>query len=309
MKRNILILLTALVLCLSAAAGAEGNLAAPFPSGSAEAALAVRVAEILELTYTPADEAADTGEARTAAANRMLAEPGTVLLDTQAALMTALQGYTTEDFRTAMIPVCRIARCPLYLVMDAGSAAEKGITGGESFLAWISENEYDDSLLLARHVEADPADRAATFLSDELPLLTDVFWPKGIPENLKAGDAALAVYTEAELNAAVQEDLLVLFTLGSERTASRPEIPAITEAGREACPEPALYLMAKTGDSLVLPEETAQKISGADLSDACRDAGFIFDPLSGEALDGEIAGIFEDYRDYMTAEGLYFYEQ
>lgn len=311
MKKNLLLLLTvlALVLCLASAANAEASLTAPFPAGTAEAGLAARIAETLGLDYTPEDEGADISVARADAANRMLAEPGTLLCDTQAALMTGLQGYTNEDLRTAMSPVCRIARCPLYLVMDAGAAGEKGIADGESFLAYLAENEYDDSLLLARHVEADPSDRASVFLSEELPLLTDVFWPKDIPDNLKAGDAALAVYTEAELNAAVQENLVILFALGSERTVTRPEIPAITEAGLAACPEPALYLMVKAGEDQAALDETAQKISGADLSGACLSAGFVFDPLAGDALTEEITAIFSDYKDYMTAEGLYFYEQ
>ena len=312
MKKKLLILLTVITLILSCQmsfAGAETAFAAPFPAGSAEAALAARIAETLGLDFIPADETANISESRAEAANRMLAEPGTILCDTQAALMAGLQGYTNEDLRTAMVPICRIARCPLYLVMDSGAAAEKGITDGESFRSYLAGNEYDDGLLLARHVEADPSDRAAVMLTNELPLLTDVFWPNDIPDTLKAGDAALAVYTEAELNAAAPENLLVLFALGSARTETHPEVPAITESGLTACPEPALYLMTKTGAAQDLLDDTAQRISGATLSPDCLSAGFVFDPLSGNALNEEIAAIFADYVDYMTAEGLYFYEQ
>ena len=309
--KKILTLLTAVVLslCLASAAGAEAALAAPFPAGTAEAVLTARIAEALGLDYAPADETANVSDVRAGAANRMLSEPGVILCDTQAALMAGLQGYTDQDLRDAMVPVCRVARCPLYLVMDAGAAAEKGISDSESFRAYLAENEYDDSLLLARHVEADPSDRAAVFLTDELPLLTDVFWPQDIPEILKTGDAALAVYTEAELNAAAPEDLVVLFTLGSERTEAYPEVPAVTEAGLDACPEPALYLMAKVGEDPALLDGIAQKISEAGLSADCPPAGFVFDPLSGESLTEEITAIFADYKNYMTAEGLYFYEQ
>ena len=310
-KRRLTLLTTALlILCLASAACAETTVAAPFPAGSAEAALTARIAETLGADYVPADENAPTGsDGRSAAANRMLEEPETLLCDTQAALMAALQGYTKEDLRTAMTPVCRIARSPLYLIMDAAAAGEKGIDGSESFLAYLAENEYDDSLLLARHVEADPVDRAVTFLSNELPLLTDVFWPADIPDALKNGEAALAVCTEAELCAAEPGDLLVLFTLGSERTETHPEVPALTEAGLEASPEPALYLMAKSGTDSGLLEEAARKISETDLSADCLAAGYFFDPLSGDALAAEISDVFADYVDYMTAEGLYFYEQ
>ena len=308
MKKSLVFLLTLLLLILSLApsAGAEGSLVTPFPDGSAEAALASRIAEILEIAYLPSEEAAPESERRVKAANLMLAEPGTLLCDTQAALIAALQGYTTEDYRSAMVPVCRVARCPLYLVLGKSTAAALGIDSMESFLAFLAEHEYDDSLLLARHVEASPSDRAAVFLADELPLLTDVFFPEQIPDMLSSGEAALAVFTEAELEKA--QDLLILFTLGSERTEARPDIPAIPEAGFRACPEPALYLMARVGMEEALLQEKALKISEADLSAACLSAGFVFDPLSGEALRAEVAGIFADYRDYMTAEGLYFYE-
>ena len=215
MKKSLLTLLIILTLCLAASSAAAENLAAPFPTGSTEAVLVARIAEILGLSYTAGEATSLNSESRAEAANRMLTESQTILCDTQAALMAALQGYTKEDLRTAMVPICRIARCPLYLVMDIGTAGIKGITDSESFLAYIMENEYDDTLLLARHVEADPSDRAATFLADELPLMTDVFWPEEIPDALRNGDAALAVYTEAELNDAAEENLLILFTLGN----------------------------------------------------------------------------------------------
>ena len=309
MRKLSVLLLTILLLnlCLGAAAGAEGNLAAPFASGSGEAAMASRIAEILGTDTIPADDALPESERRINAANLMLADPGTLLCDTQAALIAALQGYTAEDFRSAMTPVCRAARCPLYLVMGKNTAAEMGIDGAESFLGWLAEHEYDDTCLLARHVEASPLDRAAVFLSEELPLLTDVFFPEQIPELIRSGEAALAVFTETEIEASAQ-DLLILFTLGGERTEAHPEVPSITESGFRACPEPALYLMAKSGTEEAFLQECALKISEADLSAVCSSAGYVFDPASGEALQAEIAGIFADYKDYMTAEGLYFYE-
>ena len=311
MRKRILLLLTTIILSLfvSSAAVAEANLVAPFLQESPEAALTARIAEMLDLNFLPADKTAKISNVRIESINRMLSEPETFLCDTQAALLVALQGYTNEDLRSAMKPVCRIARSPLYLVMDAESAKNIGIIDGSSFLAYLAENEYDDHLVLARHVEADPSDRAAAFLSDELPLLTDIFWPDNIPDMLKCGDIALAVYTEAELNAASSEDLLILFALGSERTGTYPEIPSVTEAGLIACPEPALYLMARSGENESLLDKMAQKICENPLITDCLSAGYVFDPLSGDSLSEEISAIFTDYKSYMTAEGLFFYEQ
>ncbi len=309
MKKRSLILLLVSSLILGLAAAEAENLVAPFPAGSAEAALTARIAEVLELTYIPVKENSPLdNESRAETANHMLQEPGTFLCDTQSALIAGLQGYTAEDLRTAMVPVCRIARCPLYLVMDAAAAEERGISAGEDLLNQLAENEYDDSLLLARHVEADPEDRAAVFLSEQLPLLTELFWPAEVQEALRSGDAALAVYKETELDAAGAE-VLALFTLGGERTEAHPEIPSLTEAGAKACPEPALYLMAASREAGALSGSLADKITGADLAADCLAAGFIFDPLSGSALEKEISEIFADYKEYMTAEGLFFYEQ
>ena len=311
MKKKYFFLLISviLILCFQSSTIAESNLVAPFPAGSMESTLIAKIAEALSLNYAQADKTIQIDEARIEAVNRMLSEPDTFLCDTQAALMTALQGYTNEDLRVAMTPVCRIARCPLYLIMDAVSAKNNEIIDSNSFLAYLAENEYSDNLLLARHVEADPSDRAAAFLSDELPLLTDVFWPNDIPEILKQGDIALAVYTEAELNAASQDDFIILFSLGSERTSTHPEIPSVTEFGLMACPEPALYLMARAERKNDLWDKLAQEICEMPLTADCLSAGLIFDPLSGDSLVEEITDIFADYKDYMTAEGLFFYDQ
>lgn len=302
---TLLISLT-LILCSISSAGSEGTLIAPFEADCVEAVLAARIAETLEIAYRPEDGTTSEYERRVKAANLMLTQPEAILFDTQAALISSLQGYTTEDYRTVMVPVCRVARCPLYLVIGKEIAAEKGIDSAEVFLSYLTDNEYDDSLLLARHVDASPEDRATVFLTEELPLLTDVFFPDQIPDMLRSGDVALAIMTESEITAT--QDILILFALGSERTENYPDIPSITEFSFSACPEPAFYLMTKSGTSETVIRNAAQKISDGDFSSICLPAGFAFDPLSGDALDQEIAGIFSDYKDYMTAEGLYFYE-
>ena len=305
MRRRLVTLMLALTICGAAAAE---TVTAPFPDGSAEAALTARIAETLGYDYAPAEAGAVlSSEGRAEAANVMLAETGTLLCDTQAALMAGLQGYTEEDLRTAMTPVCRVARCPLYLVMSAETAREKGIADGEGLLAYIAENEYADDFLLARHIEADPTDRAAVFLADRLPVLTEPLWPEEIPEALRGGEAALALFTETELSGDDGE-WLVLFTLGAERTGARPEIPALPEAGLEACPEPALYLMTAAGTAAEIISAAAERVGKADLSADCAAAGYVFEPLTGEALTAEVAALFADYKEYMTAEGMFFYE-
>ena len=308
MKKLLPALALILLLICSAALG-EGTLAAPFPGDSPEAILAARIGEVLNMTYTPeTPDASMNSEVRAAAANRMLADAGVILCDTPAALMAGLQGYTTDDLRTAMVPVCKVARIPLYLVMSRSAADEKGIADGEGLMRYLAENEYDDTLLFARHVEADPSDRAMVFLAEQLPVLTEVFWPAEIPEALAGGDAAAAVITEAERAEMDPESILVLFTLGDERSPFQPDVPCLTESGLPACPESGLYLLASVQADADTLRTLAETVAAADMSAACEAADMVFRPLTGDALQDEIRGIFADYKDYMTAEGLYFYE-
>ena len=107
MKKKYFFLLISviLILCFQSSTIAESNLVAPFPAGSMESTLIAKIAEALSLNYAQADKTIQIDEARIEAVNRMLSEPDTFLCDTQAALMTALQGYTNEDLRVAMTPV------------------------------------------------------------------------------------------------------------------------------------------------------------------------------------------------------------
>ena len=307
--RRLCMLLCVCLLALPALAAGEFSVSTPFSSTEPEGILAAWAAEQLSAPLeTGPDEASVSLETRSGEANRMLEDSSVLLCDTEALLMAGLQGYTAKDLRTDMAPVFRLAVCPLYLVMDSAAAEDLGIQDYSGFSEYIGENAYADDRLLARHVEADPADRAVVFLSDEIPLFTEPFWPEEIPAALSSGDAFAAVISGTELEAWTGEPLLLLCTLGEERTLLHPELPCAKELGLAPCPQPGLYLFASAESDAGFRADAASRLTAAYGEETAFPAGFEPAPMAGEELDSCLRGIFADYRDYMTAEGLYFYE-
>ena len=297
MKRGLLILL-ALVLCVSAA-GAEKGLTADFPAGSAEAALAELVSE---KTGLPLETAADGGPGD--AANRMLADPECILCGSQKALVAGLQGYTSADLRKAMTPVCRVAVSPLYLVMDRNTAEGYGITDAETFAQYATEHEYE--LIFARHLGADPVDRAVTRLADEALALTDYFAEEEIPDALRSGEADAAVLTGRELTAD-GGDWLVLCCLDEDGSLAYPDIPRAKDLGWTSAEGEWFALFASAG----IPEDLALQAADAAMEITREDlpAGYELRLMEGIELQDAVKELFADYKDYMTAEGLFFYEE
>lgn len=288
----------ALLLTVSCA-GAEKGLTADFTPESAEAALAEVIAGRTGLPLTLV-EGAEPGKA----ANLMLADPECVLCGSQQALIFGLQGYTSADLRQAMTPVCRVAVSPLYLVMDPGTAEAYGIRDLETLTAYIAENEYE--LTYARHLGADTVDRAVVRLSNETAVLTDYFRAEEIADALRDGEADAAVFSGQEL-AESGETWLVLCCLGAERSAAYPDVPCAAEAGWTSSEGVWIALFASSEVSA----EDVSAIAAAALAvpaDALP-AGYEYSPLEGEACREAVQELFRDYKAYMTAEGLFFYEE
>ena len=287
-----------LAVCISGAA-AERTLTTEFEEGSAGALLSQLISEKTGLPIVAAE-----GEEPGAAANRMLQDPECVLCGSQNTLIAGLQGYTTADLRDAMVPVCRVAVSPLYLVMDRSTAEGYGISDLETLQQYIPEHEYE--LVFARHLGADPVDLAVTQLSNETEVMTDWFSADKIPEALLDGDADAAVFTGREL-AELDGDWLILCCLGAERSLEYPDIPCAAEAGWTPAEGEwvALFISAEASEEQI--GETAQAALTVEQADL--PAGYELRPLEGEALQEEVVNLFQEYKKYMTAEGLFFYEE
>ena len=301
MKRNkgllwiVLLLLVSLAVSVSAA---EPGIVTPFPAESAEGQIAQTLSDCLGIPVLP-DGAEDSGES----ANRMLADPDILLLDSQAAPIAGLQGYTAEDLREAMVPVCLVAESPLFVVMDVNVAEGYGIRDAETLAAWISDHEYE--LTFARHTGADVIDRAVTLLGNEAAVLTDYFLPEEIPEVLHSGEADCGVMSGAEL-AADADDLIILCCLDGKRSEAFPDIPCAEEAGFPVCRGESLWLFASAQADQAVLQQVVETVSAADLP---LPEGFEKRGLTSDALREELKALFADLKEYMTSEGLFFYEE
>lgn len=298
-KPLILILVMILILSSAAAVLAEKGLSVSCSPEGTEYILALRIAELLELPLL-----ASESETPGSAANRMLADPECVLFASQDALIAGLQGYTDEDLRKAMLPVCSLAVDSLFLVMDKDVANEYGVTDFDSLYAYIKENEYD--LTFARHMGADPVDRAVIRLTDELAVFAEYYRETEIPEVLCSGEAAAAVFTAAEL-AENPDEWLILLCLDADRSQAFADVPCAAEAGLTPCEGEILGLFL----SAEAEEETAVRVRNAVLQLQQEDlpAGYTLNLTDGDTFSATVKNLFEDYKEYMTSEGLFFYEE
>ena len=305
MKRNgrflravCVIAISIMLVCCSAAAASADEIVAPYDEDGAEGRIARLLADQLNLPVNL------TGNGTSdEAANRMLSEPGVFLLDSQAAPIAGLQGYTDEDLRTEMVPVCVVAESPLYIVMDAHKAEEYGISDAETLASYISEHEYE--LTFARHIGADVIDRAVTLLGNNIAVLTDYFMPEEIPEILHTGGADGTVMTGAEL-ANNADELLILCCLGENRSEAFPDVSCAAEAGFPVCRGETMWIFTSVKTDSDLIEQYARKISEAELE---LPDGFERRNLTGDALQEDLQTLFADLKSYMTSEGLFFYEE
>ena len=292
MMKRLIALLAALLLPVCAAA--EGVLAVPFAEDAPEYAAAEAVGDLLGRTV---QSMTDMNGAE--AVNAMLADPDTLLMDTQNALMLSLQGYTSADCREAMRPVCRIGVQPLALVMNRDCAGTLGIADYEGFAAYAAEHEYE--LLTARYVDASVVDYASWLIENALPVMSETCFDR--EEALEALNSETLQFLVLPLGE-VTEELLPLCTLGSQRAEALPDLPCAGELGLPVCEGITLGIYA---NAEMTPEET-DKIAEQIAAEAVPDE---LSPryASGEAFAEETADAFAAYVDYMTAEGLFFYEQ
>ena len=299
MKR-LLVILIVLLLTVSCGLGEQQKLVCPWKEDAPEALLAGEAAALLSLEQAEAPE-----EDSAAAVNLMLGQPDTLLCDTQSAMLLSLQGYTAEDLRTAMTPVCQIASCPLYFVVGSFCASTLGIDSMEGFLDYINAHEYE--LLMGRYTDASVEDCAAADLSDALPLLTDYYFLDEIIAALEEDELQAAVLTGTDLTAYADTNaFLPLMSLGSERTKEHPELPCAAELDLPVCIAKNVYLLA----SAKMPEEAVNSLTQRFLegcSSLTIPQSYEAVPLTGEALQEQVKQEFAKFKRYMTAEGLFFY--
>ena len=299
MKKVLAILFIFLFIC--SAALAEGRLEAPYMPDTPEAAVAAAAAAALNMELHLTEDA-DIVQA----ADAMLQAPGTLLCADQSLLIASLQGYTSQDLRVAMQPVCRIAASQLFLVVHAQTAASLGISDAESLLSYIQEHEYET--FLARHIDADEIDRAAVRLAESLAMFMEGYPEDEIVSALESGEVLAALISGEEAAEGIP-GILPVCSLGDERTEEFPDLPCAAELGLPVCEGRTLYLFTSSDTEDDTVQAASACLKNPDLSSLNGAAGFSFKPLAGEELKETIRGLIADYIGYMTSEGLFFYEE
>ena len=307
MKKRYLLILLAIILGTTAAGHAEKGLSCSFAPDSPETVLAQQIAGLLGLQLLPVPD--DGEEPAGSAANLMFADPECVLIGSQDVLIAGLQGYTvhtsSEELWKALCPICSLAESPLFLVMDRDVASGLGITDFASLREYTFANEYE--LTFARHIGADPVDRAVVQLSEDLEIMIDVFSDEEIPDVLHAGDeAAAGVFCSTELTAS-EDDWLILCCLGSERCPLWADVPCASEVGLTPCEGTLLCLfMSAEADNAAVSSVSE---AAAMLKDESMPAGYVPRYSSGDGFTDVLKAMFNDYKQYMTSEGKMFYEE
>lgn len=283
---KLLLLVMILLFAVNAAGMVEGEFFLPLTAGDGRNGIAETSADLLGLTVV-------TDEDEDVLLNRTATETGHLLLDTQSAVIRCLQGYTDGEFFEIFSPVARVGTEAICLVMRKEKADELGITGLDSLLTYIAENEYE--FLLARYPDAGIKDMAATEISNELAVFTDYYYEEEIAGAMEDDEVQLALKTETEL-AAGAGDLIILCTIGRERSSVYPDLPTLSEAGIAVEREIRYYLITANGTDPGYIRQVAETLAVAG------------PVVTGAELTAELEQEAAECEAYLTSEGLFFYK-
>lgn len=228
-------------------------------------------------------------------------QPETAALVTQQALFLGLEGYSDADVKTDIRLLMPLCRNDLYLVCSEETADACGVRDLPSLAGYLAERPYEITLM--RCFEAGVTDLAAVKVFEAMEFNTDTFADSAdCEENLESGAFVLVADTEQAL-LLDEAGCVVLGALTAERTAEYPDLPCAGECGLPVCAGRVWGLY-----------------TAADGDPAAFDCGGIREAVTGDSLAGlhcrpadekdfRLEEELQAYIDYMTAEGLFFYEQ
>ncbi len=226
-----------------------------------------------------------------AAMNAFLAAPKdqAVFIGDPATLILSLQGYTDEDLRTAIVPVAKIAASPARLYATEGAIALCGTPTPEELLAFTENAPFE--LFIARLTDASPVDyltlEATAMCYVDQNLYMDF---AEMAQAARDGAADLCVFG-AEIPAELEGLLTPLYTTELEGPFMGAFMQADTTMAAEV--ETALLALIRQADTQALLEAAGY------IPDSCKDSA---------AFAEEVENLISDYIQYLTNEGLFFYE-
>ncbi len=246
---------------------------------------------------------ADASDSGSEAWNRLFEHRNGYALGTQQQLIEGLQGYTAKDPRKALQPVLTLGGNDLYLVCSDTIAQEADIHDLPDLQNYLADHPYE--LTLMRVFTASNADSAAYHLLEALDFDMDTFVDEAdCIASLGDGPYALVVDTDLALTLTA-EGHTVLGPLTEARTKEFPELPCAAECGLPVHTGTCYMLLAPIGagiSSLVPQVES-------ELSDPTFEtmlANFHLHPVQTD--DFSWNSTVDDLVNYMTAEGLFFYD-
>ncbi|MBQ4074170.1 MAG: hypothetical protein IJD39_03075 [Clostridia bacterium] len=212
-----------------------------------------------------------------------------VYIGDPSAMILSLQGYTDDDLRTAVLPVARIAASPATLYATQGVFSLCEDTTEEGLTAFTENAPFE--LFIARLIDASPVD----FLTLEA---TSLFY---VDQSL---------YMDwAEMAQAAQDGIPDLCVFGAEIPAELDGL--LTPLYAPGLEGPFLGAFVQTDCAAAGDVEKAilAFASEEEIQALLQQAGYTpGSQLDAAAFGEEVKALFQRYIQYLTNEGLFFYE-
>ena len=282
MKKLLLTILALLMLCLPALA--EVQVFCTGEAGDPAYEISQRLAAQMNGTVNAAPTALE-------AMNGFLAadKDTAVFIGDPSPMILSLQGYTDADLRTAVVPVAKIATSPAVMyasqeVLDVCPDATY-----DSLVAYCEAAPFE--IFIARLIDASPVDYLTLEASAMMYVDQDLYmdWAE-MAQCIQDGAVDLCVFG-ADMPAELAGLLTPLYETGLEG----PFLGAFVQTDSAAAAEVEAALLALTAQT--------------EVQELLQSAGYTPDTQKDSAaFTEEVKDLFQRYIQYLTNEGLFFYE-
>lgn len=219
----------------------------------------------------------------------LAADDSAVYIGDPHAMILSLQGYTDADLRTALLPVSGLAAAPATLYATEGALALCPDKSEESLTAFTESQPF--ALCIGRLIDASPEDYLLLEATALMYVDQNLYFDYAeAAQAAQDGTPDLYVF-----GAQVPKELQGLLTPVYQTALSGPFLGAFMHPGAPdaAQTEAALLSLLALDDT----QELLKKEGYADNS-----------WQTGEDFAATVKQLFDSYIQYLTNEGLFFYE-